>query len=83
MAEKWFWKVSDNCATFATEIIRAGGGDLSVVLNCPDQEVIRKIGQEVNSWSLGSGLLIIIYLFDKCFPWLVRYELNTLGRITT
>jgi hypothetical protein len=49
MAEKWFWKVlPDNCATFATEIIRAGGGDLSVVLNCPDQEVIRKIGQEVN-----------------------------------
>lgn len=49
MAEKWFWKVlPSNCATFAREIIRAGGGDLTVLLNCPDQEVVKGIGRTVN-----------------------------------
>jgi len=46
MADKWFWGVlPHNCASFAVEIIRAGGGDLSVILNCPDQETVRKLGQ--------------------------------------
>lgn len=45
MAEKYFWKVlPDNCVTFTREIIRAGGGDLKVLLNCPDQEFLRKLG---------------------------------------
>lgn len=44
MISKWVWKVlPDNCATFAKEIIRAGGGKLEVVWNCPDQEVVRSI----------------------------------------
>jgi hypothetical protein len=44
MISKWWWKVlPDNCATFAREIIKAGGGKLDVVWNCPDQEVVRSI----------------------------------------
>ena len=40
MSGKWFWGVLiHNCATFVQEVISAGGGDLNVVLNCPDQEV--------------------------------------------
>ena len=46
MQDKWFWGVLiNNCATFVKEIINAGGGDLSVMLNCPDQEVVKKIGK--------------------------------------
>jgi hypothetical protein len=43
MNRKWLWKVlPHNCATFVQQIIRAGGGDLSVMLNCPDQEVFSR-----------------------------------------
>ena len=43
MAGKWFWGVLlNNCASFVKEIIAAGGGDLSVMLNCPDQEVAQQ-----------------------------------------
>jgi hypothetical protein len=39
MADKWVWGVlPHNCATFAREIILAGGGSLDVLLNCPDKE---------------------------------------------
>jgi hypothetical protein len=31
-----------NCATFVSDIIVAGGGDLTVMLNCPDLEVQNK-----------------------------------------
>lgn len=49
MADKWFWKVlPDNCAQFAKDVIAAGGGDLRVMLNCPDQEYVRKVGREIN-----------------------------------
>jgi hypothetical protein len=48
MADKWFWGVlPHNCASFVTEIIRAGGGDLTVRLNCPDQEFVRKLGATI------------------------------------
>jgi hypothetical protein len=40
MSNPWFWGVLiNNCAVFVKEIIEAGGGNLSVILNCPDQEV--------------------------------------------
>ena len=43
MADKWFWRVlPHNCASFAKEIISAGEGNLTVLLNCPDQEVAQK-----------------------------------------
>jgi hypothetical protein len=46
MAAKWTWKVfPHNCASFAKEVIWAGGGDLTVLLNCPDQEVVRKFNE--------------------------------------
>lgn len=49
MVEMWFWKVlPNNCAAFVKEIIQAGGGDLSVLLNCPDQEFVRKVERTVN-----------------------------------
>jgi len=52
MAGKWFWGVlPHNCASFAKEIIAAGGGNLTVLLNCPDQEVVQKIGK-----AIGDGL---------------------------
>jgi hypothetical protein len=48
MADKWFWGVlPHNCAGFVKEIISAGGGSLTVLLNCPDQEVVHKIGQAI------------------------------------
>ena len=51
MGDKWFWKVlPHNCATFAVEIIKAGSGDLTVLLNCPDQETVRKIGKALDQW---------------------------------
>jgi hypothetical protein len=44
MISKWCWKVlPDNCATFVKEIVKAGGGNLDVTWNCPDQEVVRSI----------------------------------------
>jgi hypothetical protein len=44
MADKWFWRVlPHNCASFAKEIVEAGGGSLQVLLNCPDQEVVRSL----------------------------------------
>jgi hypothetical protein len=44
MAAKWFWEVlPHNCASFVKEVISAGGGNLAVMLNCPDQEVVHKI----------------------------------------
>jgi hypothetical protein len=48
MANKWLWGVlPHNCATFVKEIIRAGGGNLGVLLNCPDQEVVHKLGERI------------------------------------
>lgn len=48
MTSKWFWKVlPDNCVTFIREIVSAGGGDLKVMLNCPDQEVVHAVGQGI------------------------------------
>jgi hypothetical protein len=45
MNKKWFWRIlPNNCATFVKEIISAGGGNLRVLFNCPDQEVVRRIG---------------------------------------
>jgi hypothetical protein len=36
MLNPWFWGVViNNCAIFVREIIAAGGGNLSVILNCP------------------------------------------------
>jgi hypothetical protein len=50
MNDKWFWKVlPNNCATFAKEVVKAGGGDLEVLLNCPDQEVVRAIGAAISN----------------------------------
>lgn len=52
MGDKWFWAVlPHNCASFAKEIVSAGGGDLTVLLNCPDQETVRVIGQALTTWS--------------------------------
>jgi hypothetical protein len=46
MSNKWFWGVlPHNCAAFAKEIITAGGGDVNVLLNCPDQEFVKKVGR--------------------------------------
>jgi hypothetical protein len=43
MANKWVWGVLiHNCAVFVRDIILAGGGDLTVMLNCPDWEVANK-----------------------------------------
>jgi hypothetical protein len=43
MKDPWFWKVlPHNCVTFARSIITAGGGSLAVLLNCPDQEFVKK-----------------------------------------
>jgi hypothetical protein len=48
MSNKWFWGVlPHNCAAFAKEIITAGGGDLNVLLNCPDQEFVKKVGKGI------------------------------------
>ena len=48
MSNKWFWKVlPDNCAAFVREIVAAGGGDLTVMLNCPDQEFVKKVKREI------------------------------------
>jgi len=48
MSNKWFWRVlPHNCATFTKEIIRAGGGNVKVALNCPDQEFVKKVGDAV------------------------------------
>lgn len=42
MNNKWFWGVlPHNCAAFAKEIIASGGGNLHVLLNCPDQEALK------------------------------------------
>ena len=50
MAAKWWWKVlPDNCATFVKEVVSAGGGDLRVVLNCPDQEVVRRVAEGIKN----------------------------------
>jgi hypothetical protein len=36
MSQPWKWGGPvHNCGNFAEEIVRAGGGDLNVVLNCP------------------------------------------------
>jgi len=44
MSKIWYWKVlPHNCATFTREVIDAGGGNLQVLLNCPDQEFVRKV----------------------------------------
>jgi hypothetical protein len=44
-ADKWWWKVlPDNCATFAVAIIRAGGGNFDVRLNCPNQAFVQSLG---------------------------------------
>lgn len=44
MASKWFWRVlPHNCASFVKETIQAGGGNLEVLLNCPDQEVSKAL----------------------------------------
>jgi hypothetical protein len=56
MEDKWIWGVlPHNCATFAKEIVTAGGGDLSVVLNCPDEEVVKKIGAALDQWGKALG----------------------------
>jgi hypothetical protein len=42
MGDKWLWGVlPHNCASFVKDVIKAGGGDLRVMLNCPDQEVVK------------------------------------------
>jgi len=54
MGDKWFWGVlPHNCAQFAKDIIRAGGGDVTVLLNCPDQEFVRKIGRAAEKAAAG------------------------------
>ncbi len=60
MGQKWFWMVlPHNCAAFVEKIIEAGGGNLSVMLNCPDQEVFHRIGSRFDG--LGSGARLIMY----------------------
>jgi hypothetical protein len=49
MSSKWFWGVlPHNCAAFARDIIQAGGGTVTVLLNCPDQDFVRKVGQAID-----------------------------------
>ena len=56
MSDKWVWAVlPHNCATFAKEIVTAGGGDLSVILNCPDEEAVRKMGAALDTWGKALG----------------------------
>jgi hypothetical protein len=46
MSNKWFWGVlPHNCAAFAKDIISAGGGNVKVLLNCPDQDFLRRTGE--------------------------------------
>jgi hypothetical protein len=48
MISKWFWGVlPHNCAAFARDIITAGGGDVTVLLNCPDQEFVHTLSTAV------------------------------------
>ncbi len=48
MISRWIWAIlPNNCATFVKEIISAGGGDLTVMLNCPDQEVVQQLARDV------------------------------------
>jgi hypothetical protein len=50
MNDSWTWGVLiHNCATFVQQIINAGGGDLSVALNCPDQEFLQSLQHEAES----------------------------------
>ena len=45
MMDKWFWGVlPHNCAAFARDIIEAGNGSVTVLLNCPDQEFVSRAG---------------------------------------
>jgi len=54
MQARWLWRVQQhNCATFVQEIVAAGGGNLRVFLNCPDQEVVRGLDLYPPGWSAG------------------------------
>ncbi|HVM86762.1 MAG TPA: hypothetical protein VMT76_01150 [Puia sp.] len=49
MTGNWWWGVLiHNCASFVEEIIKAGGGDLSVKLNCPDQEFVQSLSNQID-----------------------------------
>jgi hypothetical protein len=49
MKDKWFWGVlPHNCAAFTKDIVTAGGGDVTVLLNCPDQEFVKKVGKALS-----------------------------------
>lgn len=56
MSNIWYWKVlPHNCATFARDVIEAGGGKIVVTLNCPDQEFVRKLGDAADAALEGIG----------------------------
>jgi hypothetical protein len=56
MADKWFWKgLPDNCATFAVQIIRAGGGNLDILLNCPNQDFVKQLRKDLENGLKGLG----------------------------
>ena len=49
MSSRWVWGVlPHNCAAFVKEVVQAGGGDVTVLLNCPDQEFVRKVGEGIS-----------------------------------
>lgn len=49
MANEWYWGVLiHNCATFARDIVIAGGGKVEVLLNCPDQEFAQKVEKVID-----------------------------------
>ena len=57
MSDKWFWGVlPHNCAAFAKEVIKSGGGNVQVLLNCPDQEFVQQVGEAYErAFSTGVG----------------------------
>ena len=56
MSNMWYWGVlPHNCATFARDVISAGGGKIEVLLNCPDQEFARKVKDAADQALEGIG----------------------------
>ena len=56
MSNMWYWGVlPHNCATFAHDVIKAGGGNLDVLFNCPDQEFAGKVKRTIDQAFEGIG----------------------------
>jgi hypothetical protein len=50
MDNEWYWGVLlHNCATFTRDIVTAGGGQVEVLLNCPDREFANKVEKGIDA----------------------------------